>query len=370
MRKIIPLLLSVLIIFALSTEAFASAKGAVLMDAESGRVLFSHNKDERLPMASTTKIMTALIALEQTDADERFTVNGSAVAVEGSSMGLLPGDSVTLRVLAQGMLLASGNDAANAAAVRVAGSVPAFVKLMNERAAEFGLRNTSFMTPSGLDGEKHYSTAYDMALLARSALQNPDFEEICGKASMTAEYGNPPYRRLLSNHNRLLKTLDGATGVKTGFTKKAGRCLVSSAERNGVKLICVTLGCPDDWDYHTKLYDDYFAVLKSTPLEHRVPAVTVPVTGGTANSVALYAKPVSAALFAEEEESISVVLSTEPFLFAPAEHGTVVGWAYFYSDGMLIAKTPLLTKNSVGVKQYKKSLWQKIKDKFSFQENR
>ena len=167
MRRTVALILSVLIIAVLSTEAFADAKSAVLIDAESGRVLFSHNKDERLPMASTTKIMTALIALEQTDADKSFAVKASDVAVEGSSMGLLPGDKVTLRILAQGMLLASGNDAANAAAVRVAGSVPAFVKLMNERARELGLKNTSFMTPSGLDGEKHYSTAYDMAMLAR-----------------------------------------------------------------------------------------------------------------------------------------------------------------------------------------------------------
>lgn len=370
MRKTIALILTVLIIFALSTEAFAEAKGTVLIDAESGRVLFSRNKDERLPMASTTKIMTALIALEQTDADERFTVSGSAIAVEGSSMGLLPGDSVTLRVLAEGMLLASGNDAANAAAVRVAGSVPAFVRLMNERAAELGMKNTSFMTPSGLDGERHCSTAYDMALLGRAALQNPDFAAICGRVSMTAEYGNPPYRRELYNHNRLLRTLEGATGVKTGFTKKAGRCLVSSAERDGVKLICVTLGCPEDWDYHTRLYEDYFAVLKQTPLEHRVPAVTVPVTGGTANSVALYAKPVSAALFEGEEESITTVLSTEPFLFAPVEHETVAGWAYFFSNGMLIAKTPLVTKNSVEAKRYEKSFWHKIKDKFNFQENR
>ena len=366
MRKIIALFLSVFAIFALSTEAFADARGAVLIDAESGRVLFSHNKDERLPMASTTKIMTALIALEQTDADERLAVNGSAVAVEGTSMGLLPGDSVTLRILAQGMLLASGNDAANAAAVRVAGSVPAFVSLMNKRAEELGLKNTSFMTPSGLDGEKHYSTAYDMAMLARAALKNPDFAAICGKTSIAAEYGNPPYRRWLSNHNRLLKTLDGATGVKTGFTKKAGRCLVSSAERDGVSLICATLSCPDDWEYHTRLYNDYFAMLKAVPLEHRIPACTVPVTGGTANSVALYANPVSAALFTEEEENIRVVLSTEPFLFAPVERDTVVGWAYFYLDGVLLAKTPLLTKNSVEIKQYEKSFWQKIKDKFDF----
>ena len=149
-------------VFALSTECFAAPKGAVLMDGKNGRVLFELNMDERLPMASTTKIMTALIALEEENLDEFFPVSKAAVTVEGSSMGLLPGDFVTLRNLAAGMLLASGNDAANAAAIRISGSVEKFVRLMNERAEEMGLRNTSFGTPSGLDGENHFSTAYDM----------------------------------------------------------------------------------------------------------------------------------------------------------------------------------------------------------------
>lgn len=366
MRKTAALILSVLMIFVFGVDAFAEAKGAVLIDAENGRVLFSHNKDERLPMASTTKIMTALLALEQADADEWFTVNGSAIAVEGSSMGLLPGDRVTLRTLADGMLLASGNDAANAAAVHISGSVPAFVRLMNKRASELGLKNTSFMTPSGLDGEQHYSTAYDMAQLAREAVKNPDFAAICGRSSLCTEYGNPPYTRWLSNHNRLLKTLEGTNGVKTGFTKKAGRCLVSSAERDGVSLICATLSCPDDWEYHTRLLNDYFAVLKSTPLEHKVSAVSIPVTGGTAKAVALCPAAVSAALFAEEEDTLQVVLSTELFLFAPVEKGAVVGWASFYTDGVLVAKTPLVTKNPVEAVKTEKSFWQKIKEKFCF----
>ena len=155
-----------LICFSLSTESFALPKGAVLIDSENGRVLFEHNKDGKLPMASTTKIMTALIVLEEENSDEYFSVSKADVTVEGSSMGLLPGDKVTLRILAKGMLLASGNDAANAAAIRIAGSKEKFVQLMNKRAKEMGLESTSFETPSGLDGEKHFFTAYDMAILA------------------------------------------------------------------------------------------------------------------------------------------------------------------------------------------------------------
>ncbi len=369
MRKLICLLLTIVTILNMSTLCFADAESAVLIDAKNGRILFEHNSSKQLPMASTTKIMTALIALEEPYLDEMFTVDSTAINVEGSSMGLLEGDKVSLRTLAAGMLLASGNDAANAAAVRVAGSILDFVKLMNERAAEIGMANTSFETPSGLDGEEHYSTAYDMALLAMEALENPDFAAICSSSSMQLEYGNPPYLRWLSNHNRLLKTFDGATGVKTGFTKKSGRCLVSSAERDGVSLICVTLNCQDDWSYHAALYNKYFAELDATSLETLVNAVTVPVSGGVANAVLLSVKPVSASLKSGEYEDIKVVLSLEPFLFAPVEKGTVAGHASFYLDNTKIAETVLVTKNPVAQKTPpKRNFWQKIKDIFNDEE--
>ncbi len=351
--------------FSLSTEAFAGAKGAVLIDGKSGRVFFELNKDEKLPMASTTKIMTALITLEEENLDVFFTVSKEAITVEGSSMGLLEGDKVTLRGLAAGMLLASGNDAANAAAVRIAGSAEAFVRLMNERAKEMGLESTSFETPSGLDGENHYSTAYDMAILAKNALENPDFAAICGADSLRIEYGNPPYFRRLSNHNRLLTSLEGATGVKTGFTKKSGRCLVSSAEREGVSLICVTLGCADDWNYHTALYNEYFAKLSAVSLEDKAESVYIPVCGGTSGGVSASALAVSAALFEGEEERIEVVISLEPFVFAPVEKGDILGTVYFYVDGFLIAKTPLAAENSVAALPQSKTFMQKIKDFFS-----
>ena len=366
MRKTKAFFCAVLVLFLLSTECFAVPKGAVLIDAENDRVLFEHNKDEKLPMASTTKIMTALIALEEENIDEYFSVSKKDITVEGSSMGLLPEDKVTLRILAKGMLLASGNDAANAAAIKISGSVENFVRLMNQRAKEMGLENTSFETPSGLDGENHFSTAYDMAVLAKNALQNPEFAKICGSKSLREEYGNPPYSRVINNHNRLLKTFEGATGVKTGFTKKAGRCLVSSAEREGVSLICVTLNCPDDWNWHTKIYDEYFAKLKSVQLEKSVEKIEIHVSGGNEKSVTAVPQNISVSLFEGEEERMEIIISKPPFVFAPVEKGEILGKALFYLEGELVAETPLVAENNIETVPKSHGFWGNIKDIFNF----
>ena len=187
----------------LSAPFDISAGAYILMEMETGRVLAGQDIHERLAMASTTKIMTALLTLEQPDLDTYFTVDAKAILVEGSSMGLLPGDQVTLRGLAVGMLLHSGNDSADAAAVKVGGSTEGFVAMMNERAAEMGLADTHFATPSGLDADDHYSSAYDMAVLAKNALSNEDFLEICSTVKTQIAFGNPPYDRWLKNHNRL-----------------------------------------------------------------------------------------------------------------------------------------------------------------------
>ena len=351
-----------LIAFAISVEIFADCGGMVLIDAQSGRILYEKDKDKKLPMASTTKIMTALLALEETDLDKEFTVDKTAIRVEGSSMGLLENDRVSLRDLAAGMLLASGNDAANAAAVKISGSVSEFVKKMNKRAAEIGMANTFFETPSGLDGKNHYSTAYDMAILAKTALDNPDFAKICSSKNMKLEYGNPPYTRWLDNHNRLLKIMPEATGVKTGFTKKAGRCLVSSAKKDEVSLICVTLNCSDDWNVHRNIYNEYFSKLSRTELEGKVENVIIPVCGGTEKEVLAFVKPVEASLFEGEKSNISYMIVKEPFLFAPIKTGDIVGKVAFYSGETFIAETPLLAKNDINISDSDKSLFQKIKN--------
>lgn len=243
-----------------------SAKAAVVISADTGEIVYSKNSGEKLPMASTTKIMSALLCLESGDLYEPFTVDSDAIRVEGSSMGLQEGDTVTKYALACGMLLPSGNDGANAAAVKIAGSLEGFAELMNDRAQKLGLTKTYFVTPSGLEGEGHGSSAEDMAVLAAEALKNDLFREICSSQTMKLEYGNPPYTRWLKNTNKLLSMYDGTYGVKTGFTDEAGRCLVSACEREGKRLICVTLNAPDDWNDHMKLYDNCFKKVKTQEL--------------------------------------------------------------------------------------------------------
>ena len=228
-----------------------SAKSAILINADTGAVLYAKNEKERLPMASTTKIMTALIALETAALDDRcVTITDEMVRVEGSSMGLQAGDQLSLTSLAAGMLVVSGNDAANSVAIAISGSKEDFAEKMNRRAKDIGMNDTHFVTPSGLDDEAHYSTAYDMALLATIALANPDFAEIVKEKKYTIPYISPEQSRRFSNHNRLLSMYEGCIGVKTGFTKKSGRCLVSAAERDGIRLVAVTLNAPDDWNDH------------------------------------------------------------------------------------------------------------------------
>ena len=230
-----------------------SAKCAVLLDAQSGRVLYEKNADEKSLIASTTKIMTGLLVCEYGHLDDEFSVPAQAVGVEGSSMYLKAGETVTLRALLYGMMLRSGNDAALALAIRIAGSAEAFAAQMNARAAELGLRSTHFANPHGLDSEENYATARDLAVLTRAALQNGTFRTVVSTKTVTAA------NRCLTNHNKLLWRYDGAIGVKTGYTKKAGRILVSAAERDGRTLIAVTLNDPDDWRDHVRLLDYGFS---------------------------------------------------------------------------------------------------------------
>lgn len=319
-----------------------SAKSCVVIDALSGDVLYAKNEQEQLPMASTTKIMSALIALERDDLDEWFTVDPEAIKVEGSSMGLCEGDSVTLRALAAGMLLPSGNDAANAAAVRISGSVEAFVELMNQRAAEMGLENTHFVTPSGLDDhtDEHYSTALDMARLTREALNNEAFRELCGQKTAQVEFGSPPYKRWLTNTNKLLTGCDGVFGVKTGFTDKARRCLVSACRRDGAELICVTLNDPDDWDDHEKLYDSCFPLLKDVQLTPELSGFRIEAAGGeTLGCVGESAQIKMPSSAIGRLERITLI---RPFVYLPVAAGEQLGETRFYIDGRLIRTLPII----------------------------
>lgn len=258
MKRIICLCVSFLItINPLSASAYnTSAKAAIVIDGTTGEILYSQNCDARLPMASTTKIMTALLLCELGgDLTQTVVTTREMVTVEGSSMGLQVGDTVSYHDLLYGMMLASGNDAANTTAVAIGGSVNKFVAIMNERAKKMGLTNTHFVTPSGLDAEGHYTTAYELAIITKEALKNEKFARAVATAKARLCYGNPPYNRTLTNHNKLLKMYDDVVGVKTGFTKKSGRCLVSAAKKDGKLVIAVTLNDGNDWQDHRHLLD-------------------------------------------------------------------------------------------------------------------
>lgn len=233
-----------------------SAQAAILMDVESGRILYEKNADQPLRIASITKIMTAIIALELGDLKDKVTASRNAVGKEGSSIYLRLGETLTLEDLLYGLMLRSGNDAAVAIAEHIGGSVEGFVFLMNQRAEELGMTGTVFSNPHGLDDhEEHYSTARDMAILTAYALKNKEFAKIAKTKRKTAPLAGESWDRVWHNKNKLLHMYPYADGVKTGYTKRAKRTLVSSATKDGHQLVAVTLNAPDDWNDHIKLFD-------------------------------------------------------------------------------------------------------------------
>lgn len=372
LKKVFSCLCSVLLLSALSLQAFAktneqpltlspvsleeyplyqkedrSASAYIVMEATTGRVLYGKNIHERLAMASTTKIIGALMVLEQENLDEYFMVDSDAIQVEGSSMGLTEGDLVSLYSLACGMMLPSGNDAANAAGVRLYGSIDGFVEAMNQKAEELGLSDTHYVTACGLDAPDHYSTAFDLAKLTRIALQNEDFAYICSQSNMKVKFGDPPYERWLKNYNRLLELYPDCIGVKTGFTDDAGRCLVSAAERDGMTLICVTLNAQDDWNLHASLYDKCFESYSMTPLPDIPSSITLAGDKLQENGIEseLMLKPAyeaSVPLKSGESARLTATVLCEPFAYAPAQLGRVYAQTLFSLDGYPLCSVPMV----------------------------
>ncbi len=321
-----------------------SAECAVVLNVHTGEVLLSKNADKRHSMASTTKIMTALLAVESGKLQSEIVVSDDMLKVEGTSMGLVDGDSVSLNELVYGMMLSSGNDAANVTALCLGDSIENFASVMNNRAAEIGMKNTSFVTPSGLDADEHYSTAYDMALLGATAVKNPKFVSVCSAKSATLTFGNPPYQRKLYNHNKLLSFYDSALGIKTGFTKKSGRCLVSYAKKESAELVAVTLNAPDDWNDHRKMLDYGFSELNEGVVKPDLPA-HISVVGGVTDSVSISLKPY---VYTYSDEQVSSYrLFVEKFVYAPIAVGTVVGYCEYYLNGVIVATESVVTGESV-----------------------
>ncbi len=357
--RIIALIITLLMIFALFSLAViasetisVSAKSAVLYEPSQKKLYFSKNSDTRLPMASTTKIMTALVAIENASPDMIISVPKEAVGIEGSSLYLKEGEIFTLRDLLFGLMLRSANDAAEAIACAVGGTREAFVALMNEKAKSLSLQNTHFENPHGLDGDTHYTTARELAIITAHALDNPIFYEIC-KTYKTIIKNSCGEARLVVNHNKMLKLYEGAIGVKTGYTKKCGRCLVSAAERDGVRLISVTLNAPDDWNDHTKMLTHGFSSIERVMLcDMGKISQSLPLIGADDSTVTVKNKDILYTVLPKGKK-ITHKIIIDNYLCAPLDANNAVGEAVFYADGEEIARIPLYPEKDILARKQK-----------------
>lgn len=342
-----------------------SAESAILIDADSGNIIYEYNAEARLPMASTTKIMTALVAIENRPIEKTVTVTKQAVGIEGSSIYLYEGEKLCMEDLLYALLLESANDAATAIAIEVGGSVESFADMMNEKAKSLGLCNTSFQNPHGLDSEEHYTTAHDLAIIARAALANPTLEKIFSTEKKTIPLNSEEGVRLLINHNKLLRMYDGTIGVKTGYTKRSGRCLVSAAERDGVRLIAVTLNAPNDWQDHTDMLDYGFETYEYVTLckkgEFSEPLYLV---GGTEQYVTVTNPNEAGVTLPRSHGEITCKVELPTQGYAPVESGERLGRLVFYCDGRAVADTEIIALYGVKEVEYSSNFFERIKNIF------
>ena len=346
-------LLAAVLFFPVNAQAI-SAQSAILMDAQTGRVLYEKNADDRSLIASTTKIMTALVIVEQCNVLDRVRIPKEAVGIEGSSIYLKEGEVLTVQELLYGLMLHSGNDAATALAIYCGGTVEGFAELMNEKAYRLGMKDSHFVNPSGLDAPGHYSTARDMAVLTAYAMENPIFLQTVSTKSVRVG------QRYFTNHNKLLWRFEGADGVKTGYTRAAGRILVSSAMRDGRRLVAVTINDGNDWQDHMHLLEGGFGQYAVCAIIQKGDVLAqVEVVGGEDSTVELLAaEDFSYPLAADEKPEI--LTSGAGFVFAPVECGQSAGNAYVLLDSCTVGAIPMVYGQSVEKTQNKPTFWQKI----------
>ena len=340
----------------LPVRAFAlSAQKAILMDATTGRILYEQNADSQSLIASTTKIMTALVVCEQCNVLDRMRIPKEAVGIEGSSMYLQEGEVLTIQELLYGLMLHSGNDAAVALAIYCGGTVEGFAQLMNDKARQLGMNNTHFENPNGLDAPGHYSTARDLAILASYAMNNPIFSKTVSTKNITIG------QRYLHNHNKLLWQFEGADGVKTGYTRAAGRILVSSALRDGRRLVAVTINAPDDWNDHRALLQQGLSGFAHCSIVQAGQIVGhAEIAGGTCGSVELLAADSFDYALAPNEK-VSIAVPGIGFVYAPVTAGAEAGFAHICVDGKSVGKVPLIYGRTIEKTQdTKKSIWDRL----------
>lgn len=343
-----------------------SASSAVLINAVTKEIIYEKNAYTHRSMASTTKIMTGILAIESGRLSE--IVAAKNMEAEGTSIGLKNGYRLTLEALVWGMMLESGNDAAKLTAAYLSGSEEDFASLMNDKASEIGMRSTNFVTASGLDADEHYSTAYDMALLGAYAVSNPVFREICSAKTKRIEFIEPGIVRTFSNHNRLLSSCEGVFGIKTGFTKKSGRCLVTACEREDTVLVAVTLNAGDDWNDHRKLYDYGYKACGTEDVFMRIPDSII-VYGGNddAVSIVLSCNPMKVCR-RNRSSSITQRVYLPEFIYAPVKKGDILGKIELIADGKVISQSSIISSEDIMSAEplpEKKSVFSKIKEIFN-----
>lgn len=346
-----------------------SAECAILIDTDSGNVFFEKDPDKPMGMASTTKLMTALTAMTLGAPDQKIKVPVEAVGVEGSSVYLVEGETLTLTELLYALLLSSANDAAVAIAVGLSGSIEEFTQKMNDYAARLGLTHTHFVNPHGLYDSEHYTTARELAIIAAEAIKDPLIARIVSTKKATIPHDGVADKRLLVNHNKLLRTYDGAIGMKTGYTKKTGRCLVSAARRDGLTLVAVTLNAPDDWRDHTALlnygFDNY---------ERKIfyPAgafsYSLPLSDGNRATVTLTnTEPLS--LTVKKGTHLPELCIEAPFRFAVGnvKKGDHFGAVTLSIDGVSVSSPLAFTESTSGGTRAKKGFFERIFTFFSIE---
>ena len=347
-------LLAVILVFSIPASA-VSARSAILLDATTGRVLYEKNADQKSLIASTTKIMTALVVCERCNVLDRMRVPKEAVGIEGSSMYLSEGEILTVQELLYGLMLHSGNDAAVALAIYCGGTVEGFSQLMNDKARSLGMHNSNYENPNGLDSENHYSTARDLAILAAYAMENPVFSKIV--STKTTTMGN----RSLRNHNKLLWLLEGADGVKTGYTRAAGRILVSSASRSGRRLVAVTIADPNDWSDHITMMENGFNQYNQCEIITKGAVLgSVEVAGGESGRVDLIANE-SFMYSLAEDEHVQIKLPSHGFVYAPIAEYQEAGTAQLYLNDRCIGSVSLIFGQTVELEtQQTPGLWERL----------
>lgn len=376
MRKTLCIFISIILLFNFVPTVYAennaelpniSAEAYVLYCADNKEIICSQNESKKMKPASTTKLLTTLITLEKSAENNKNVEFTEEMTAEGSSMYLKIGEVVTLNDLAVGMMMSSGNDAANAAAISISGSFENFSKLMNEKASQIGMTDSHFVTPSGLDDDNHYSTAYDLAKLMAYALENENFASLTSQKSATVKFTQPSGKQTVySNHNRLLSLYEYCIGGKTGYTLSAGRCLVSAAKKDGITLICVTLNDKNDWNDHSSLYDYGFSQLLCYSSADTEFIADIPCVGGDSDIVTVSGKKdVKIVLFRTDASNIKRTIYCDAFLYAPVCDNQPVGKIKYTLNNAIIAENDLIALTSADL-NIKNNVLFKIKELITY----